>query len=351
MGEARDDGQGKPSASELARDALHILPLETVPLATPGLRRAHLIKNSRLRTVVEIFRADGPGSGQVEIDRVPGLFPADTKQVESDMPTIRQLATINSFDVYSLRIELRARGIAVEDHAMLTLSKRKRIELTEAMRAFTRPLILQVYGGEDRQVSDVDDILRLFAQPDREEALRNLRRLSDRLQIALTDIPRFLEDYGDLFLSLAYFRQCLDQVVPEIHLFQAWVREALKVQQIASDKALVRQIDEANRDIGDITGSLTGRFESFDRRSRDFWADINAETFRRLRELIQAHHTTIGGVLCGLVLKMDLWKARFPERKGGPLKRVEFFRSEILPGLSHIKDIEREAARNLSKAA
>ncbi|WP_236024987.1 hypothetical protein [Arenibaculum pallidiluteum] len=328
-----------------------MLPLVTVPLATPGLRRAHLIKNSRLQTVVEIFRADGPGSGQVEIEQVPNLFPGDADGLGADMPILRQLASINSFDVFTLRVELRSRGIAVEDHEMLTLSKRKRAELTEAMRDFTRPLILQVYGSDDREITDVGDILRMFAHPDREEALRNLRRLSERLQIELAEIPRFLEDYGDVFLSLAYFRQCLDQVVPEIHRFQAWVGEALKVQQIAADIGVVRQIGEANRDIGDITGSLTGRFESFDRRSRDFWADINAETFRQLRELIQAHHATIGGVLCGLVLKMDLWRERFPEGKGGPLKRVEFFRSEVLPGLSRIKDIEREAARSLRQAA
>ena len=35
------------------------------------------------------------------------------------------------------------------------------------------------------------------------------RQLSAALK-KMRDVPKFLEDYGDVFLSLSYFRQCLD---------------------------------------------------------------------------------------------------------------------------------------------
>ena len=52
---------------------------------------------------------------------------------------------------------------------------------------------------------------------------------------------------------------------------------------------------------------------------------------------------TIGGVLCGLAVKMNLWKHRFARGGGGPNRRMEFVKSEILPGLSHIKALEQSA--------
>ena len=56
------------------------------------------------------------------------------------------LANLNSFDVYTLRVELRNVGVPVNDHTKLKLSKSKNEELTEYMRDFTRPLISQVCG-------------------------------------------------------------------------------------------------------------------------------------------------------------------------------------------------------------
>ena len=40
---------------------------------------------------------------------------------------------------------------------------------------------------------------------------------------------------------------------------------------------------------------------------------------------------------------MSLWKTRFARGGGGPNRRMEFVKSEILPGLSHIKALEHSA--------
>lgn len=340
--DGREAGGG-PYFDDTSRDALHILPLAMLPMNTPGLKRAKLIKNARLETVVEVFHDRQAGSGQVNAEHLGSLFPSHRKELRLDMVQIGKLTKLNSFDVYTLRKELRRVGIAVNDWSHLRISDRRRSDLTSYMLTFTRPLLQQVYGTEEKPITDVTDILQLLANPDREEALRNLKLLSQKLKVKLPEIPAFLEDYGDVFLSLAYFRNCLDTIVPDVQRFMKWAAESRNSDMMARDRNIARMLDEVRSKLTDITTSITGRFEAFDRRSKDFWTDISAESFRSVRNQIEAHHVTIGGVLCGLAVKMALWKERFPQGEGGPQKRVEFIRLEIVPGLDHINAIERSA--------
>lgn len=342
----RGDASKRKAWEDEARDSLHIMPLSTIPLETPGLQHARLIKNVRLQTVVEMFHDVQTGSGQIAPRNVAVYFESYKDEVERDLVKIEKIAAASSFDVYTSRIELRRLNIDVNNVQTLTLSDRKKKELTNYMRVFTRPLVEHVYGSVDMQVQDVTDIIAMFANPNREEALRNLRMMADRLDIELHEIPKFLEEYGDVFLSLAYFKKCLDDIVPEIEKFIAWMAEIRNSVEVKRDARQMRMLEEISRDLTDISTSITGRFESFDNRSKDFWRDINAETFHSIRELIASHHVTIGGVLCGLAVKMDLWKARFARGGGGPNRRMEFVKSEILPGLSHIKTLEQSARTN-----
>jgi len=327
----------------MARDALHILPLSTIPLETPGLYRSRLIKNVRLENVIEMFNDARTGSGQVNPDNLPAYFEDYPREIDRDLNKIRKLCQASSFDVYSMRIELRRMNIDVNRFEKLTLSDTKKSELTEYMKVFTRPLMQYIYGQESLDVHDVTDLIAMFAQPNREEALKNLRLMAERLRIGLNEIPVFLEEYGDIFLSLAYFRRCIDEIVPDVERFIGWMKECLDSRDVQANPKLEKTIEDIATDLTDISASITGRFESFDKRSQDFWNDINAETFRRIRNLIQSHHVTIGGVLCGLAVKMDLWKTRFARGGGGPPRRIEFIKSEILPGLSHIKSLENSA--------
>jgi hypothetical protein len=338
-------GENEATGDEFARDSLHLLPLSMLPVRTPGLRKAILRKNHRLQTVIEVFNTPSSGSGQVDPSALIHLFPGYPNEVAFDQAMFRRLQQVPSFDVYSLRIELRRLEIPVEDHEALKLSPRKRDELTGVMKSFTRPLIAHIYGIEQNEVTDVSDIIASIRRPIRQEALENLQMMADRLRVTLPEIPQFLEDYGDVFLSLAYFREILDGVVPDVHSFLEWMEDVRKTREVRYDRPLQLLFDAMTRDLSEITGSITGRFESFDRRTRDFWTDITAERFHEVRDMIIAHHTTIGGVLCGLVLKMDLWRGRYAGKSGiGPLRRIEFIKGEILPGLDYMRDLERSAA-------
>ncbi len=60
--------------------------------------------------------------------------------------------------------------------------------------------------------------------------------------------------------------------------------------------------------------------------------------------MIESYHTTIGGVLCALSVKMDAWARLFPKKdSGGPVKRAEFIMSEMRQGIDKFQKIEDSA--------
>ena len=187
---------------------------------------------------------------------------------------IEHLASLNSYDVYSLRIELRRAGIELEEVDALKLSPAKQAELTEYMRVFTSPLLAQVYGDSNANIENFDQLIGMFSNPDRELAIRNLRTLASQLEIEISDVPEFLEEYGDIFLSLAYYKNCLDELV-QIGRFMEVMREVESNFHMRRDPTVMRVCGFLREKLNDVTASLTGRFESFDRHSKDMWENLN----------------------------------------------------------------------------
>jgi len=330
---------------ETDMDSLHVLPLSIIPFELQGLKRAKMIKNFHLDTVIEMFKDESAGSGQVRVEEAAKLFGIPEKEPHPDIIKLKRLANLNSFDVYTLRVEMRNVGVKVNDHAQLRLSKSKNDELSEYMRDFTRPLISQVYADSDTGINDVNQIIDMFKNPDRGQAMENLKELATTLNVALPEIPRFLEDYGDIFLSLAYFKNCLDSIVPGIMEFIKCMEELRGNYQLKYDRDLVDTSLFIDNTLNNVTTSITGRFETFQRHSNEMWSDINAESFSRVKRLISSHHSTIGGVLCGLAVKMSIWDERFSDGRGGPQARADFVLSEMRQGIEKIAEVEASAPK------
>ena len=326
-------------------DSLHVLPLNIIPFDLSGLKRAKMIKNVRLETVIEMFRDDSAGSGQVRVEDAAKLFGIPEKEQHPDIIKLNCLANLNSFDVYTLRVELRNVGVPVNDHTELKLSKSKNEELTEYMRDFTRPLISQVYADSDTSITNVNQIIDMFKNPDRDQAMENLKKLATRLNVALPEIPRFLEDYSDIFLSLAYFKNCLDTIAPNIKEFLESMEELRGNFLTKNDRNFVKNSLFVENTLNNVTASITGRFESFQRHSNEMWSDINAESFSRVKRIISSHHSTIGGVLCGLAVKMSMWNDRFADGRDGPQARADFMLSEMRHGIEKIVEVEASAPK------
>ena len=342
---AKDIGfEENTESSDLDRDSLFIMPLSIVPIETAALRRARIIKNGRLFGVVELFDDVDTGSGQIEVDNVPQVFYWPEGTIHPDLALLRKLAMLPSYDVYSLRILLRENDIPIADQADLKLSGAMVAELNTYMTGFTRPLIQEIYGGTDVSINSFDDVLMLFRDPDVKKAKEKLQVMADKLGIGLADIPNFLEDYGDIFLSLSYYRRCLDEIEPAITGFLNSVSDIKRNFQLKNDVNLMNTCKMMESTINELMAAITGRFENFDRSTQHMWDEISAERFRKVEQLITSYHSTIGGVLCSLTVKMNAWLKLFPnENAGGPMRRAEFIMSEMRQGIENIQKIEDSA--------
>lgn len=323
-------------------DALHILPLRVLPFGNEKIGRARLIKNSHLAGVLEVYATRETGSGQIPIDRLPEFYGIRDPLNDPDMQMVLKLGPLPSYDVYSLRRSLRGLGIEVNACKALKLSDHMQRSLTNYMTRFTGPLIRQVYGDADCQVQRFDDLLTLFRDPDPKKALTKLRQMAERLRIPLDYIPKFIEDYGDIFLALSYYHHCLDGLGPLLDTFSDGLREMRTYTKVRSNQQLLAEIDRIEKTIAGLMTVLRRMFQDFGVRSRDMWDDLSAAKFKHVKDVVEGAQTTVGGVLCGLTVKLNAWYQRFPNPKvGGPTAREDFLFSEFKPGLSGIVAVAR----------
>jgi hypothetical protein len=324
-------------------DSLYVMPLRVLPIESPSIQRARLIKDSHLDSAIELFFTREGGSGQLYLSELDEeMFGDDPKKRDNDLHILENVTKLHSFDVYSLRICLRDAEINIRATEFLTLSDNKQRELNDYMKAFTMPLIKQVYGQDDLNVDDASDIIKLFSDPDMETAISKLKLLSQKLNIKLSEIPKFLEDFSDIYLSFAYFQQYLDEITPDMIDFIDEIGSLKENWQMRQDRRLMNVCDSLENDLNNLIAGITGRFESFNRNTDSMWENITAERFNSVQNLITTHHTTIGGVLCGLGSKMNTWRGVFPTADaGGPVSRAEVLLSDIVPGMDKIVALER----------
>jgi hypothetical protein len=338
------DATGKTTViPDYDRDSIHTLPLMSVPIENPGLRRARLIRNVRLESRIELFRETGVGSGQIAIDEIPDFFGGQGQPVVEDVKLIKRLGSLPAFDPYSLRIGLRQAGIDLVDADILQLSPAKKNELFPLMRQITRPLIAYLYGTKKIDPSNTQALMEAIAHPDARKVRTKLNKMAAALEISLDDLPSLLEDYGDTYLALSYYRSYFLSVVPLVDRLVDWITDVQTSSVITRDGGVVKNMKQTQDVLTHVTGSVRERFVGFDQRLEIRWDKIEMSQFNAIRMLIQKHQQTLAEVLCGLTVKVFEWEQAFPSGGGSPEKRADFVATQLRPGLDRIWAIERRA--------
>ena len=322
--------------------------MKIVPVETPQLRRGRMIKNAALDPAIELFRSGESGSGQIlvnEIDNEKGhhMFGWPQHQDHPDLKLLRGLAKLSSYDVYSLRIQFRDLGIEPSSVEYLKLSPAKQDSLRLYMQVFTLPLMNLVYGEGEQASRKTDNIVDLFRDPNTEVARDNLMRLAASLKVEVTEIPKFLDDFSDIYLSLAYYQEYVDDLTPKMISMIDDLQQLQTNWQLRQDPHVMNTVVGVEGELNDLLASVTSRFEAFRQHSERMWDNITADKFQRVREHVVSSQKTVGGVLCGLGIKLGAWQERFPKSDvGGPVARSEMLFSEVLPGLDKLSDLERQ---------
>ena len=315
------------------KDSVHILPLSIVPLKTRALRDARLVKNSQLQGVVELYSGSDSGSGQIFPDELTQFFDLSGPR-EEDLELVSRLSLIPSYDVYSLRIELREFGVPIEDNSDLRLSDAKARELKSFMNVFTRPLVAKVYGDESREDRSLKDLIGLFLQPDVGTARRNLQNLAASLGIDLFEIPRFLERYSDVYLSLAYYASVLDEISAPMESFSARLTMLREDSRFRNSRSLLESCEHIEDRLMNAKVHISSVLGIFEDRTRDMWRNISGAEYRQTEQLILDFHKDIGATLCALYVKMEAWK-KLPG-KGSLSNCAQFVSSEMAAGVESI---------------
>ncbi len=326
-----------------ANDSLHVLPLNIIPLETQALRDARLTKNARLEGVVELFSDRQTGSGQIYPHALNEFF--DFRgDCRKDYDVILALGELPSYDVYSLRIELRELGIDVDESQHLRLSKEMERELSGYMQTFTRPLIAAVYGKEGAKGQSFSSIVGLLLDPNVQDARKNLMSLAAKLEVELLAIPQFLMRYGDVYLSLAYYSFCMDQIRPTLQDFLNAVDELLGDPKLRNDRHLVDACKLVKGQLRGLEIGVSQVMEIFRVHTENMWQSISASRFRAMEKLILQYQKEIGGTICALTVKMNGWAGLKGKRQAS--SRASFILSDMVQGLDQLRPIDIQGARH-----
>jgi len=317
------------------RDQVHVLPLDIIPLEAKALQKTRMLKNTHLETVLELYQDSSAGSGQIEIGQLRTVF---NEVGMSDISVLQKLSRLHSYDVYSLRRVLRDLEIPVKGDENLELSQEKQDELNNYMRMFTRPLIMHIYGDHDVKPDTAEDILSLFRDPDTEKALTNLKAFARLLHIQVHEVPDFLPDMGDLFMSISYYREYMDRIGPILVNFNASVEEIKDNRQLQQDRSLIQNCEMVQHRMRTLAANVVKRFRAFETMNNDMWDSVRSENFNLMGKTISGSQTEMGGALCTLTVKMMAWSQRFPDRHmGGPNKWADFILTDMRQGLGQGK--------------
>ncbi len=337
-------GGKKGKDADAEKDAIDILPLSSIPLTSNALKNAKLIKNARMETAIELHKDALTGSLQIAPESMKDFMETSLR----DQQIISSLASLQSFDVYSLRANLKKLGVEVKDADALELSDDIKERLSIYSLAFIRPLVEKIFGEGRTDLDSVEGLQNIFRDPNIARVKENLLIMSGKTGIALTEIPQFLEEYSDVFLSVAYYRHSFDSTQPDVDRFLLWMQEVRASREAASSPSTIARCKQVEDILRFLANSIRARLAQFQDSFELFWTDINRQSFLQMRRQIEENHSSVGAVLCGLVVKMEMWKKEFPDAAvGGPSARIKFVLTEIEPGILKLRTLEQEARRAL----
>lgn len=326
-------------------DKIDTLSLSVVPLTSNTLRNARLIKNSRMETAVELHHDPISGSLLLKPEDIAQTFAG----AERDQEIIAALAALNSYDVYSMRTSFKKLGIQVQDSS-LSLSETMKLALNQYAIEFIRPLLERIFG-DDPDHSDISgaSLEKILRDSDPAKVKKNLQTITERTGIPVDEIPTFIENYSDVFLSVAYYRHYFESIGTDIDRFLLWIKDLQKYRDVTSSPQTFTSCKKVEHSLRVVSASIRERLGKFQANFEAFWGNINKSSFDNLRKQIENNHTSMGSVLCGLVVKMQNWTHEFPDNTvGGPQKRAQFIMTEMEPGMEKLRLLENEARKQIN---
>ena len=173
----------------------------------------------------------------------------------------------------------------------------------------------------------------MLKDPDVNKVRTKLAMIANKIHIDLADVPVFLEDYGDIYLSIAYYRNILDKVRGPLEEFSAAMDTIQRDRMLKESAEIVSTAKKIQGRANKMRDVLIDRFDMFTKSTNDMWNDMNADRFGEFKMMVEENHSTLGGLLCKLQVKMNTWNNRFPSRHtAGPNRLADFMMTDMRQG-------------------
>jgi len=97
-----------------------------------------------------------------------------------------------------------------------------------------------------------------------------------------------------MFLSLAYYRKCLDGLLPRIDDYLDAMKELKGNPQFKVDQNLIDTISLIKDAIDEHISSISNRFENFEKCTKHMWDKVSLSRFCKVESLTPRYHLSMG---------------------------------------------------------
>ncbi|MBL8643772.1 MAG: hypothetical protein JNK21_07550 [Rhodospirillaceae bacterium] len=333
------------------RDTLHSIKLSTLPVSHAALRKARMIKNCRLQSVIELYRDQNSGSGQIAVDQLDVALGIPSSG-HPDLVLLRGVALLPAFDAFSVRLLLREMGATPEQLSAIGVSPEKQRQLDKFMETFTLPLLRYVYGRQDVGQAGMQQLFAMFRNPDVALAQSHLTRLASKVRIPVAGIPGFLENYSDTFLAIAFYQQSYQDLVAVIASFLEAVRDVAAQIKFKHNQVVKNVCEEIEQTFRHVMKAIGTRLSAAERLAAALWADDVTAPFQVFQGKLREFQVLIGMLLCSLAAKVDAWRAAFPNAKVGSTQaRAQMISADIAYGMPALRQAANKGLARTATAA
>jgi hypothetical protein len=330
-----EKNQGSQSDVSSVENNLHTLNLSAFDIKYKDLHEARLIKNAFLETVIEFIDEELAADGPIQIRELALKFD-DSDVSRDDIKMISSIASLPSFDCYTLKRGITPLKINVIDAGIFELSSCRKASLFDLMSRLTRPLIQYLYTDDNLRVKDTSSLLELIKSTEPLKVKDRLGSVARNLEVSLIKLPNFLQEFSELFLSVAYFESIFRQYNPKLDQFLLWAEDGVKNSNLRNDPNAQREFSHVDERFKQLKGNLDSRFRLLLNITQIDWDNLNSSEFKKIQREILSQQANLAIGLCGLSVKMIEWEKQFPSAGGSPQQCLDFLSNEASGGLDNL---------------
>ena len=326
------------SASPLLPEinSLDELSLDRLPVAHAALRKARIVKNSRLKSVIELYRDRSTGSGHYEVSDLPAML--GIPSAHADILLLRWVAMLPTFDIASVRLLLRDVGALTEKDVPLPDDAAIHQYIAPVLRCATEDGTALSRAELDAALMDPNGRGREIMQ-----------RLMQLVALRPDETVRFVRDSIDTYAAFGLYARALKEQRRRITQLLDAVRSLAAEPQVRKDKMMLTALAEIPATFPELLSAAERRVGAAEKVIAMSWEKSAGAPLRAHQRQIREVQVLVGYLLAGIEAKLNAWRAAFPpEIQGNVAKRVNFLSLEMAQGLGELRDAGARGTRSSS---